>query len=182
MKHFDTVGIDKDSFCTVLELCSGPDLYGFMKKNKFIPEKEAKAIVFQILQGLKYINTQDKPIIHYDIKPQNILFHENELKISDFGLAKITESSDRVQLTSQGVGTYWYLPPECFFVDKIPTISNKVDVFSLGVIFYELIYGEKPFGQGKTQDQILKEGIMLNARKVDFPTKPVVSEDTKVVE
>lgn len=95
-------------------------------------------------------NNKDK-IIHYDLKPQNIMFHKGELKIADFGLCKVIESDvSRLELTSQGVGTYWYLPPECFESGKNATISTKVDVWSVGVIFYEMLFGERPFGQGMT--------------------------------
>ena len=73
---------------TVLELCSGPDLYMYLKKKKVIPEKEAKLIISQILSGLRYLNEREQRIIHYDLKPQNILFHNREIKISDFGLCK----------------------------------------------------------------------------------------------
>jgi tousled-like kinase len=115
VKQFDTVEIDHNSFCTILELCSGPDLYFYLKQNKQIPEKEAKLIISQILSGLKYLNDSDKKIIHYDLKPQNIIFHNGEVKITDFGLCKIVEEgSEKVELTSQGVGTYWYQAPECF--------------------------------------------------------------------
>lgn len=58
VKHFDTVEIDHNSFCTILELCSGPDLYNYLKENKQIQEKEAKLIISQILSGLKYLNDQ----------------------------------------------------------------------------------------------------------------------------
>lgn len=105
-----------------------------------------------------------------------------EVKISDFGLAKIMEdNSDKIELTSQGVGTYWYLPPECFDTDKNPPgISSKVDVWSIGVILYELVFGVRPFGHSLTQDRILKENVITNAKKVEFPQKPVVSEECKV--
>ena len=72
-----------------------------------------------------------------------------DIKITDFGLSKIMDpenySPDHgMDLTSQGAGTYWYLPPECFVVGKNPPkISSKVDVWSIGVIFYQCIYGKK---------------------------------------
>lgn len=72
-----------------------------------------------------------------------------EIKITDFGLSKIMDDENYspdhgMDLTSQGAGTYWYLPPECFVVGKNPPkISSKVDVWSVGVIFYQCLYGKK---------------------------------------
>ena len=72
-----------------------------------------------------------------------------DIKITDFGLSKIMDSDNYdpehgMELTSQGAGTYWYLPPECFVVGKTPPkISSKVDVWSIGVIFYQCLYGKK---------------------------------------
>lgn len=86
VRHYDTIEMDNNAFCTVLELCSGPDLSEYLKLNGCIPEKEAKLIITQILSGLKYLNEHTPKIIHYDLKPQNILFHNGEIKISDFGL------------------------------------------------------------------------------------------------
>ena len=74
------------------------------------------------------------------------MFHRGEIKITDFGLSKEVENQmghDTCDLTSVGCGTYWYLPPECFprKGDPRPRISNKVDVWSVGVIFFEILFG-----------------------------------------
>ena len=180
VKLYNTIEIDNNSFCTILEYCSGPDLSTYIKKNKYISEKEAKLIISQILEGLVYLNKLPNKIIHYDLKPENILFHNMEIKISDFGLSKIIEAnSDKIQLTSQGVGTYWYLPPECFEEKKNIEISSKVDIWSLGVILYEMIYKKKPFGDNYSQDKLIKERVMKNAKVVNFPEKPSISDDCK---
>lgn len=177
--HYDSVEIDSNSFCTVLEFCNGPDLATFLKKYKTLPEKDARSIIKQILTALKFLNENDKKVIHYDLKPQNILFHNGMVKISDFGLCKVmSQDETRLELTSQGVGTYWYLPPECFSHDY-PKISTKVDIWSIGVIYFEMLYGFKPFGHEMTQERILKEGIMLKAYSLDFPAKPTVTTETK---
>lgn len=167
---------------SILELCEGPDLSQFLKKHKMLAEKEAKVIIKQILNGLYYLSQHQKKIIHYDLKPQNIIFDKGFIKITDFGLSKIFDKeTTRMELTSQGLGTYWYLPPECFLDqnENPTTISTKVDVWSLGVIMYEIIFGERPFGNGMSQEKILKEAVILKATSVNFPAKPVVTQECK---
>ena len=124
---------DRNSFGTVLEYCDGTDLGVLMKSRKQLTEKHARAIVLQIVSALRYLNFGDRHIIHYDLKPANILLdHESEVKLADFGLSKIADGEE-TDLTSQGAGTYYYLPPECF-LRPAPKISSKVDVWSVGVI------------------------------------------------
>ena len=102
------------------------------------------------------MSTAKTKIIHYDLKPGNILFDAyGRVKITDFGLSKEMDPSgdSKMALTSQGAGTYWYLPPECFQTGngQPPLISQKVDVWSVGVILYQMVYGKKPFGEDMTQ-------------------------------
>ncbi|KAF6017306.1 TLK2 [Bugula neritina] len=189
VRLFDVFEIDTNSFCTVLEYCDGNDLDFYLKQNKVIPEREARSIVQQIVSALRHLNSISPPIIHYDLKPGNILLMRGqqcgEVKITDFGLSKIMEGDtycpdSGMDLTSQGAGTYWYLPPECFVVGKQPPkISSKVDVWSVGVIFYQCLYGKKPFGHNLSQAAILEENTILNARQVDFPPKPPVCNEAK---
>jgi tousled-like kinase len=185
---FDVFEIDNNSFATVLELCNGTDLDAVLKEKKRLAERDARAVLLQILLGMQYLSHPSSDgsrqgIIHYDLKPGNILFDEfGDAKITDFGLSKIVDAPDpaeSMELTSQGAGTYWYLPPECFVVTEHVRISNKVDVWSIGVIFYQMLYGKRPFGDGQSQDKILTDHTMLNAHKVTFPDKPVVSDDGK---
>jgi len=88
---YDTVEIDANSFCTVLEYCEGPDLSFYLKKHKKIPEKEAKLIIRQVISAIRYLHELSDKVIHYDLKPQNILFHKGRVKITDFGLCKTTK-------------------------------------------------------------------------------------------
>uniref|UniRef100_A0A674NC02 non-specific serine/threonine protein kinase n=1 Tax=Takifugu rubripes TaxID=31033 RepID=A0A674NC02_TAKRU len=189
VKLYDYFSLDTDSFCTVLEYCDGNDLDFYLKQNKLMTEKEGRSIVMQIVNALKYLNQIHPPIIHYDLKPGNILLVNGtacgEIRITDFGLSKIMDddsysSADGMDLTSQGAGTYWYLPPECFVMGKDPPkISNKVDVWSVGVIFYQCLYGRKPFGHNLSQQDILQENTILKATEVHFPPKPTVTTDAK---
>lgn len=183
---YDVFEIGQHSFCTVLEYCDGNDLDFLLKQHKTVPEREAKSIVMQTVSALKYLNEIKPPVIHYDLKPGNILMVgtgalSGEVKITDFGLSKVMDcNDDSMELTSQGAGTYWYLPPECFVVGKEPPkISSKVDVWSVGVIFFQMLYGKKPFGHNQTQAAILENNTILHAREVEFPAKPVVSSEAK---
>ncbi|KAI4386161.1 hypothetical protein MLD38_004120 [Melastoma candidum] len=183
VRLWDIFEIDHNTFCTILEYCSGKDLDSVLKATPLLPEKEAKIILVQIFQGLVYLNKRAQKIIHYDLKPGNVLFDEfGVAKVTDFGLSKIVEEnvgSQGMELTSQGAGTYWYLPPECFDLSKIPLISSKVDVWSAGVLFYQMLFGRRPFGHDQTQERILREDTIIKARKVEFPTRPAVSSEAK---
>ncbi|XP_037921426.1 serine/threonine-protein kinase tousled-like 2 isoform X4 [Hermetia illucens] len=189
VKLYDVFEIDANSFCTVLEYCDGHDLDFYLKQHKTIPEREARSIIMQVVSALKYLNEIKPPVIHYDLKPGNILLTEGnvcgEIKITDFGLSKVMDEENYnpdhgMDLTSQGAGTYWYLPPECFVVGKNPPkISSKVDVWSVGVIFYQCLYGKKPFGHNQSQATILEENTILKATEVQFSNKPTVSSEAK---
>lgn len=140
----DVFEIDAQTFATVLQFCNGGDLDALLKEQRTLPEKEARAIIVQVFAGLHYLNSQRQRVIHYDLKPGNILFHGGEVKLTDFGLSKLMDESadlsQGMELTSQGAGTYWYLPPECFELSgpQPPRICSKVDVWSAGVVFYQV--------------------------------------------
>ncbi|CAM8878972.1 unnamed protein product [Rhodiola kirilowii] len=183
VRLWDIFEIDQNTFCTVLEYCNGKDLDGVLKSTPMLPEKEARIIIVQIFQGLVYLNKRTQKIIHYDLKPGNVLFDDfGVAKVTDFGLSKIVEDdvgSQGMELTSQGAGTYWYLPPECFELSKTPLISSKVDVWSAGVLFYQMLFGRRPFGHDQTQERILREDTIIKARKVEIPSRPGVSNEAK---
>ena len=158
VRLFDVFEIDGDSFCTVLELCEGHDLDIHLKIHSLLPEREARSITAQVFSGLVYLSSGNRRVIHYDLKPANILFDlQGRVKITDFGLSKVVEEdvgASGMELTSQGAGTYWYLPPECF-EPGTPKISSKVDVWSAGVIFFQMLYGKRPFGHDLSQVSVL---------------------------
>lgn len=183
VRLWDIFEIDQNTFCTVLEYCSGKDLDAVLKATPVLPEREARIIIVQIFQGLVYLNKRTMKIIHYDLKPGNVLFDDlGVAKVTDFGLSKIVEDdvgSQGMELTSQGAGTYWYLPPECFELSRTPLISSKVDVWSAGVLFYQMLFGRRPFGHDQTQERILREDTIIKARKVEFPSRPSISNEAK---
>ncbi|GMI17873.1 hypothetical protein TrLO_g1369 [Triparma laevis f. longispina] len=172
----DVFEIDHDSFATVLEYCDGGDLDQRLKERK-LNERDARAIIIQVVSGVKYLNA--KGVIHYDLKPGNILFDRTgDCRITDFGLSKMTAGEEDIEMTSIGAGTYWYLPPECFRAGG-GRISGKVDVWSLGVIYYQMLYGKRPFGEGLTQDKIYQNNVISNAQAVEFPDTVKVSNEGK---
>jgi len=181
----DCFPISTKAFGTVLELCDGETLDEHMKRHGSLPEREARGIIIQILSGLKYMNTNGRKIIHYDLKPGNLFFYSGEVKIADFGLSKVVHESfgESIDLTSQGAGTYWYLPPECFVEAgqmEPPKISNKVDVWSTGVIFFELLYKRRPFGHGQSQEALLRSCMAATQPfALEIPAMPKVSADAK---
>jgi tousled-like kinase len=180
---YDVFEIDENTFCTVMEFCKGGDLDSYLKQHKSLPEMEARVLTAQLFDGLRYLMSREKDklkIIHYDLKPGNLLFDENgNLKIADFGLSKIMDTdSESMELTSQGAGTYWYLPPECFDPDK-PKISGKVDVWSAGVILFQMLFASKPFGNNISQKHILERNLIHSNLKVEFPSSRKVSDEAK---
>lgn len=179
----DCFPISTKAFGTVLQLCEGETLDEYLRIHGGLPEKEARGIVIQIFSGLKYMNTNGRKIIHYDLKPGNLFFHCGEVKIADFGLSKVVNemNADSIDLTSQGAGTYWYLPPECFAEagQEPPKISNKVDVWSTGVIFFEILFNRRPFGHGQSQEALRRAAMAGQAFSVGIPSAPKVSSDCK---
>ena len=183
INHIDTIEINNNSFCSVLELCNGTDLSNYIRERKILSEKEVKVITKQILEALVYLETLNKKIIHYDLKPQNILFNNLEVKLTDFGLAKIIDSnSNYTDLTSQGTGTYFYLPPECFLMDDNIKINQKVDIWSLGIIVYEMLFGNKPFNNDLSPNKYVKEKIYENMKDLSFENNynVKISEECKI--
>jgi fused-like protein len=124
-------------FCLITELAPG-QLYEILEEDKKLPEGEIKFIARQLVAGLFYLHSNN--IIHRDIKPQNILISANGIiKICDFGFARAIES--KAMITSIK-GTPLYMAPE--LLREYP-YNQKADLWSLGVILYELYVGQPPF-------------------------------------
>lgn len=136
----------------VMEYISGGTL-----KNRMgapVPYKEAARLIIPIADALEYAHHRD--IIHRDIKPANILMTESGIPmLSDFGIAKDLHAGQHTQLTAVGVGigTPEYMSPE---QGRGMNIDLRSDIYSLGVVFYELITGRKPFRADTPMATILK--------------------------
>ncbi|MBI4691292.1 MAG: CHASE2 domain-containing protein [Nitrospirae bacterium] len=133
-------GEEHDVAYVAMELLDGQDLSAFATKENKLPIKETLRIISSVAGGLDYAHS--KGIVHRDIKPANIMLLKNgEVKIADFGIARVIATSK----TQTGVvlGTPSYMSPEQVLGKKV---DGRSDLFSLGVVFYELLSIEKPFG------------------------------------
>lgn len=178
IEYYERFYIAEDIIAIVMEYCDGGDLSTMLKKRGKIPEKEAKLILAQTMSGLIALRSKHMYVIHYDLKPGNILFNdEGVVKITDFGLSKIIEgNAPSIELTSQGTGTYFYAAPETFQRGANVSITKSVDTWSLGIIFFEMIYGVRPFDGGQSQITF-SEQIDTLVGEVQFPQAPKLSQE-----
>ena len=133
------VGHDKDQLFFVMRYMSGGSLSDRIP-NKSMTFSEIAYIIQRVAAALDYAH--DKGVIHRDLKPGNILFDEyNNPFISDFGIAKISQSS--IKLTSSGIiGTPTYMSPEQAQGEEV---DGRSDIYSLGVILFEMLSGKTPY-------------------------------------
>ena len=138
---------EREGLCfLVMEYVDGSSLRERMREGRMSPEG-ALAIIPRICEALQYAH--DQGVVHRDIKPENILLdRQGRVKIADFGLAKMAAASDSppsLTLTRQVVGTPQYMAPEQMQGSK--RVDHRADIYSLGVVFYELLTGELPLGR-----------------------------------
>ena len=134
------VGEDDGKYYIVMEYIEGKHLKTILKKRGKLTVTEVVDIMLQITEGMAHAH--DSYIIHRDIKPQNIMILDNGVvKITDFGIAMALNSTQLTQ-TNSVMGTVHYLPPEQAN-GKGATIRS--DVYSMGILMYELLCGKLPF-------------------------------------
>lgn len=134
-----------------LEYCADGDLKKLLeKRGGKLPESEAVQYFRQICEGFKELYKNN--IIHRDIKPANILLHKGIAHITDFGFARTLDCSGmNNQLKLTYLGTPLYMSPQILAEEYF---SSKCDIWSLGMMFYELLYGRTPW-TGKTPNELL---------------------------
>ncbi|MGD8301490.1 MAG: serine/threonine-protein kinase [Desulfobacterales bacterium] len=134
------VGEDHDMAYIAMELLKGRELTHFCKKDNLLPVDQVLRIGLSVAEALAYAHQQG--VVHRDIKPANIIVLENDqIKVADFGIARVMSSSTKTE-TGIIFGTPNYMSPEQVAGKKV---DGRSDLFSLGVVLYEMLSAEKPF-------------------------------------
>jgi predicted Ser/Thr protein kinase len=155
----------------IMEFVDGLNLRQLEQAGQLSP-RQALQIVPQICEALQFAH--DEGIVHRDIKPENILIDKKgRVKIADFGIAKILGSGPDVAITETkgAIGTPHYMAPEQ--MEKPATVDHRADIFSLGVVFYEMLTGELPLGKFappsscKVEVDVRLDDVVLRALEKD---------------
>ncbi len=133
---------DEDVAFITMEYVDGVDLKTFFGRQKtLLPLAQVRSILKQLLSALEYSHAQG--VVHRDIKPGNVfVMKDGTIKLGDFGIAKLSAESTSMTQTGAILGTPGYMSPE--HLGAMP-LDNRSDLFSVGVMLYEMLTGKKPF-------------------------------------
>jgi serine/threonine protein kinase len=159
---------ERDKIYLVLEYVPGGDFFDYMATRTKLQELPAKVVVWQILEGLKYLH--DNNIVHRDIKPENVLIAKEDplvVQLTDFGFANFLDPSSAAPQTDMKsmVGTGCYMSPE---IIDARGHGKPVDLFATGVVLYRVITGRLPFRGMSLQecyDQAMAGRTDFNSRE-----------------
>ncbi|XP_074153058.1 serine/threonine-protein kinase ULK3 isoform X2 [Sminthopsis crassicaudata] len=158
---------DNDNIYLIMEFCAGGDLSRFIRTRRILPEKVARIFLQQLASALQFLNGRN--ISHLDLKPQNILLSSLEkphLKLADFGFAQHMSPWDEKHVLR---GSPLYMAPEMVCRRQY---DARVDLWSVGVILYEALFGQPPFASKSFTE--LEEKIRSNRVIEDFFGHPFV--------
>ncbi|CAD8140126.1 unnamed protein product [Paramecium pentaurelia] len=143
--HYETI----NNFYIISEYCE-TDILSILKQQRQINEDQVIMYILQISEALLYLN--QKQIIHRDIKPSNILIHNGEVRLADFGFA-IQQDKLKFEDRKLQVGSPLYMSPETLLQQEY---NHKTDIWSLGILYFEMIFGVVPFFSMELEDLIIK--------------------------
>ncbi len=145
------IGCDEGDYYMVMDYIEGSTLKSLIEQKGALDEKDALLIAIQICAALSAAHKHG--IIHRDIKPQNILLDkENNAKLTDFGIAKSINTTKQ-QMEKQVMGSVYYISPE---QARNEAIDARSDIYSLGILLYEMLTGELPHTGEQTVSVALK--------------------------
>ena len=135
------MGSEDDIHYLVLEYVNGKTLREFMDERGAMKPHEAVKIICDVLDGLSHAHK--KELIHRDVKPQNIMITEDKvIKLTDFGIAKFAGNSTKTFDGKEAVGSVYYISPE---QAKGEEVDMRADIYSVGVMLYEMLTGKPPY-------------------------------------
>jgi serine/threonine protein kinase len=144
----------------VMEYVDGMNLRHLLHNQPLEP-RQALELVVQICTALQYAH--DEGVVHRDIKPENILLNKKgQVKIADFGLAKLlgTAADTALTMSQAAMGTLNYMAPEQR--QNAQTVDHRADIYSLGVVFYEMLTGEVPMGRFEAPSKRVQVDVRLD--------------------
>lgn len=154
-------------FSIELEFVAGAPLDKIIDDRGAMPWREAADLIIQALRGLECAHAAG--IIHRDIKPSNaIVTEDGTLKLMDFGIARVKRAS-KLTRTGYTLGTVAYMAPEQF--QSPDNIDGRADLYSIGIMFYELLSGSVPF-HGDTEFEILDKHVRAKPPSLDKLAAP----------
>ncbi|KAK3095391.1 hypothetical protein FSP39_014132 [Pinctada imbricata] len=155
----------------IMEYCSGGDLSQFIRSKRSLPEYIVKRFLQQLVKAMMYLRSHN--VAHMDLKPQNILLTappNTRLKIGDFGFAKHVDLNDELHIMR---GSPLYMAPEIICKGKY---DPRVDIWSIGVIMYECLFGRAPFASKSLKE--LQEKIW-DSKPVEIPYGVSISDQCR---
>ena len=152
-------------FYVILEYAEGGDLAAILKRRRF-SEPEAVKLAIDIVRGLKDLS--GKGIIHFDIKPENIMLAGNEYKLGDFGVIAARESGT-VPLRMEMWSTVAYLPPE--YLNETGSVDSRSDIYSTGITLYQAITNDNPFQSDKPAVSMFRQLNLIPPSLKSFDDK-----------
>uniref|UniRef100_A0A8C7FU02 Serine/threonine-protein kinase ULK3 n=1 Tax=Oncorhynchus kisutch TaxID=8019 RepID=A0A8C7FU02_ONCKI len=159
---------DSENIYLILEWCSGGDLSRFIHSRRLLPERVARLFLQQIACALQYLHNHN--ISHLDLKPQNILLSGSVLKLADFGFASYMSPWDEQSALR---GSPLYMAPEMVCRRQY---DSRVDLWSVGVILYETLFGRAPFASRSYAE--LEEKIRSD-KPIELPAGARVSRNCR---
>jgi tRNA A-37 threonylcarbamoyl transferase component Bud32 len=162
------------SYYIVEEFVDGISLDALIRRERYLSNDAAMLILYEVSKALKYAH--DKKVIHRDIKPSNILIsRQGEVKLVDFGIATSQEETED-GLTRDGMvlGTPSYIPPEQ--IADARNVDKRADIYSLGVVLYEMLTGKTPFPGSFTAETValIQRGRYLPPRRLNPHISPLL--------
>ena len=135
------VGSDDNVHYLVLEYIDGCTLRDYMDKHGALKPNIAVKIACEVLDGLSHAH--EIGLVHRDVKPQNVMISsKREIKLADFGIAKFADSSTRTYEGTEALGSVYYISPE---QAKGESVDAQTDLYSIGIMLYEMLTGKPPF-------------------------------------